>query len=356
MNRFTTGVGLVAKVALVGSSVALLGAACWKEVVTNRNVGPANGNTGANENVNVSEIDSSDWLTYTNEEYGYSVKYPKDWIYFNNIGDQELEYIQEKDPSFIRFTNIKNKKSQNSFVDISIKVELIDATKIPTSKYVEYNGYYFIFNEGTWASDFELQILDSMYESITFSNENNNSLGQINTSDWVLYKSNALGLSFKYQKISGSVTEFQSDCVDDERCFSGSTIGWEFNGEGSLSRQYTLAASVSKDDSVDRETWPTDYSDFYFDSGYHLLGSTEIKDSDKTIEIRIKGNSNGNDYIIYDLTSFSKQADEVLNQAKVAMIKFPVGQNDLYKAFTIYFENPTSVDEIITSIESVQFE
>lgn len=88
MNRFTQGVGLVAKVVLVGSSVALLGAACWKGAGTNGNAGAGNGNAEVNVNVaantttntnSASEIDTSDWLTYMNEEYGFSFRYPGEW-------------------------------------------------------------------------------------------------------------------------------------------------------------------------------------------------------------------------------------------------------------------------------------
>lgn len=40
-----------------------------------------NSNTNANshENTNASVLDTSDWLTYTNEEYGFSFRYPGDW-------------------------------------------------------------------------------------------------------------------------------------------------------------------------------------------------------------------------------------------------------------------------------------
>lgn len=105
-DRFTRVTVLVTKIVLVGSSVTLLGAVCWKGVGVNTDRG--NGNVGVNKdtntvvgnmnaelntNVNVDantnssyEIDTSGWLMYTNEEYGFSFRYPGDWA---------LEVIQE---------------------------------------------------------------------------------------------------------------------------------------------------------------------------------------------------------------------------------------------------------------------
>ena len=52
----------------------------------NTNVVVANSNENTNEVVNENtnsgqggEVDTSDWLTYTNDEYGFSFKYPKEW-------------------------------------------------------------------------------------------------------------------------------------------------------------------------------------------------------------------------------------------------------------------------------------
>lgn len=90
------------------SSLVLLGGACYKAADTNVNVaGNANvvelntnfaintnvevnsnvevntnsvSNTNSVVNTNISTVDNSDWLTYTNEEYGFSFRYPKEWI------------------------------------------------------------------------------------------------------------------------------------------------------------------------------------------------------------------------------------------------------------------------------------
>jgi len=44
--------------------------------VENTNSEPVNENTNTDQ---VSEVDTSDWLTYTNEEYGFSCRYPSNW-------------------------------------------------------------------------------------------------------------------------------------------------------------------------------------------------------------------------------------------------------------------------------------
>ena len=38
-------------------------------------------------------IDTSDWLTYENEEYGYSIKYPSDWLFNSEFIDNGDLYI-----------------------------------------------------------------------------------------------------------------------------------------------------------------------------------------------------------------------------------------------------------------------
>jgi hypothetical protein len=67
--------------------------------VSNTNTNTVNTNaTVANENTNTeqgSEVDTSDWLTYTNEEYGFSFEYKNSWSVDWNSMDQ-CWYIKDK--------------------------------------------------------------------------------------------------------------------------------------------------------------------------------------------------------------------------------------------------------------------
>ena len=65
------------------------------EVVANTNETLVNENTNSEEG---SEVDTSDWQTYTNEEYGFSFKYSEEWALTvlvegglgNDVGDIDL--------------------------------------------------------------------------------------------------------------------------------------------------------------------------------------------------------------------------------------------------------------------------
>lgn len=207
-DRFTSKFGAVAKVALVSKavlvvgSVTLLGAACWKGVGTNTNVGALNGNASVNENVDTvagninvevntnagvntnantnstGEVDTSDWLTYISPEYGFTVKYPKDWVVFNEISRQDGQLIlDEENLSYLRFTSQENNPAPEAgFIDISMGVKPleyfneIELTEREVGKVFVYKGEQYVvgMSASTWAGGYELKVLAAMYDSITF--------------------------------------------------------------------------------------------------------------------------------------------------------------------------------------------
>lgn len=75
--------------------------------VSNTNVANTNVVVDTNENANItvtndnintdqaSEVDTSDWLTYTNEEYGFSFKYPSDWT-VKQLDDKTLGLVSSE--------------------------------------------------------------------------------------------------------------------------------------------------------------------------------------------------------------------------------------------------------------------
>lgn len=83
-----------------------------------------NRNTNVEENTNTvgtalevsknttdTEIDTSDWLTYTNEEYGFSFMYPEEW---GNVEEEKGAVRGSGSKSYITFSNDINKGIDNT--------------------------------------------------------------------------------------------------------------------------------------------------------------------------------------------------------------------------------------------------
>ncbi|MDD5039969.1 MAG: hypothetical protein PHY34_02355 [Patescibacteria group bacterium] len=87
---------------------------------SNSNVNAAvNGNVDGNSNTNV---ETAEWKTYENKEYGYSVIYPLLWVNFNRVGE-DIVFAEE----------------QGSFPEISIVSMPKTATTFELQKYALQN-------------------------------------------------------------------------------------------------------------------------------------------------------------------------------------------------------------------------
>lgn len=94
--------------------------------------------SGNTDEVTVNEeddIDTSDWLTYTNEEYGFSVDYPRDWNYEINT-----EGLLNEDVISILFLSPEDQeiKSKDDFTDLPLGYEVIvRSTNLSPAEFAE---------------------------------------------------------------------------------------------------------------------------------------------------------------------------------------------------------------------------
>ncbi len=94
----------------------------------------ANGSAAAQVGASITEIDTSDWVTYRNEEHGFEVKYPDTYSFLLESIDQvNMERILFMDSTFVkgesyntvRFSAVEIRKN-NTFLEAVAGCENID--------------------------------------------------------------------------------------------------------------------------------------------------------------------------------------------------------------------------------------
>lgn len=89
-----------------------------------------------NENKNEEEIDTSDWLTYENKEYGYKLRYPKKWrikeisfdeVIFIDLSEEEEKKLDDEFQRIIKETGGVDILPQSDFYKIWIKIQNVDS-------------------------------------------------------------------------------------------------------------------------------------------------------------------------------------------------------------------------------------
>jgi len=116
-------------------------------------------NTNEVVNNQKDEIDTSDWKTYRNEEYGFEVKYPEEWItvkrnlnQWNIIGFREKK-LQPGDVNFSRiYIDIKDNSSDLTLSEYYKNLSKTSDMEIPD--YYEINDVKYLIVDGMEAVQF----------------------------------------------------------------------------------------------------------------------------------------------------------------------------------------------------------
>jgi len=114
----------------------------------NTNVIPVG--TGIQETATTTEIDTADWKTYRNEEYGFEFKYPGEWVLNEIENGISVKYSKDwqfgMKQGFSPFSVIITNKSLEGFIK-SYEDDFLDG--VPLTRIISQEGYILDRQSGT---------------------------------------------------------------------------------------------------------------------------------------------------------------------------------------------------------------
>ena len=117
----------------------------------------------------ITESEEIGWNTYLNEEFGFQIDFPEDWIVFEDFGEgisviniYELEFGQI--PPFDQFANVNNVSIFPMGTEAKLIIGETRESEIEISAVVDEAVEYYLESEETWATHVTFRKADESWK------------------------------------------------------------------------------------------------------------------------------------------------------------------------------------------------